>query len=263
LLEAELLALKEPGGKMVSTLLIDNDKKAANNLEQLLKRHCPQISICAISHSFDNAVSIIEKEKPQVVFAEVELYSGNSLKLLALLNNFRFEVIALSKKRIYALQAMNCCAIGYLLKPINKGKLINSVKHAKRRIIEKGQLFNVKKTEDFYNPTDQKNKDVIGIPTIEGFEFIRISEIIRCQGMQKCTRVITTEKADIISSYNLGQFRKKLEPMGFYSPHKSHLINLNLIRKYHKEGNILMANGSWVPVATRKKKDFIDHIKRI
>ena len=58
------------------------------------------------------------------------------------------------------------------------------------------------------------------------------------------------------------EFIKKLKPHGFYSPHKSHLINLNLISKYHKEGNILMNNGTWVPVSIRKKKDFLNLGKR-
>jgi two-component system LytT family response regulator len=81
--------------------------------------------------------------------------------------------------------------------------------------------------------------------------------------LQKCTRVITRDKTDIVSSYNLGEFRKMLEPYGFYSPHKSHLINLNYIRKYHKEGNILMVNHSYVPVAKRKKKEFLNQVKHI
>lgn len=248
---------------MVSTLLIDNDKIAALNLEQLLRKYCPQISICGLSHSFDSAVSIIENNSPQLVFAEVELNSGNSLKLLELVNNFKFEVIALSNKKTYALQALDYCVSGYLLKPIKKDKLIISVKNARRRILEKNKTTNVKSITDQNTASDQNNSGIIGIPTIEGFEFIKISEIIRCQGMQKCTRVITTKKTDIVSSYNLGEFIKKLKPHGFYSPHKSHLINLNLISKYHKEGNILMNNGTWVPVSIRKKKDFLNHVKHI
>lgn len=248
---------------MVSTLLIDNDKKAATNLEQLLVKHCPQVSVCGIAYSFKNAVNIIENKKPQLVFTEVELYSGNSLKLLDLFNIFGFEIIAISNNNSFALQAFNCCATGYLLKPIKTDKLIKSVKHAKQRIYEKNHNLISTSSEQFVRRNELKSTEMIGIPTIEGFEFVCVNDIIKCEGMQKCTRVITKEKTDIISSYNLGEFRKKLEPYGFYSPHKSHLINLNLICKYHKEGNILMCNGTWVPVATRKKKEFIDRIKHI
>ncbi len=247
---------------MVTTLLIDNDKAAVTNLEQLLGKHCPQISICGVSYSFETAVNIIENKKPQLVFAEVELFSGNSLDLLDLFSAYRFEVIALSRKSTYALHAMNCCASGYLLKPIKKDKLIKSVKHVKQRIYEKN-ILNSKTDERLINGYESGDSKMIGIPTIEGFEFIPINDIIRCEGMQKCTRVITKEKTDIISSYNLGVFRKKLEYCGFYSPHKSHLINLNLIRKYHKEGTILMINGTWVPVSKRRKKDFLNHLRHI
>lgn len=107
------------------------------------------------------------------------------------------------------------------------------------------------------------NEDQIGIPTIEGFEFIPVRDIIRCEGLQKCTRVITKDRTDIVSSCNLGEFRKMLEPYGFYSPHKSHLINLIYIKKYHKEGKILLMNNSSVPVAKRRIREFLDKVKHI
>ncbi|MCB0805719.1 MAG: LytTR family transcriptional regulator, partial [Bacteroidales bacterium] len=131
-----------------------------------------------------------------------------------------------------------------------------AVNNATKRINEKKEhSYNKLLVTNFLNsPADN---DMIGIPTIEGFEFIPIQEIIRCEGLQKCTRVITVDRSDIISSYNLGEFRKMLEPHGFYSPHKSHLINLKFIRKYHKEGNIMLINNSYVPVAKRKKKEFL------
>ena len=72
---------------------------------------------------------------------------------------------------------------------------------------------------------------LVGIPNIEGFDFVFVKEIIRCEGLQKCTRIITTSKTDIISSYNIGEFRKLLEPYHFFSPHKSHLINLAFINQ--------------------------------
>ena len=247
---------------MIATLIIESDKHATNELETLLSDNCPQISICGKTEIYKDALNCIEELNPDLVFLEVDDPQHEGLDFFNLYFPSTFEVIVTSKTERYAIHALNCCASGYLLKPIQKKKLIKSVNYASQRIkSKKGRQLN-HSTVYFHNNGNMQ-EEVIGIPTIEGYEFVSARNIIRCEGMQKCTRVITTEKTDIISSYNLGRFRNLLEPFGFYSPHKSHLINLNKVRKYHKEGNILMLNGTWVPVAKRKKKDFLNQIQHI
>ena len=247
---------------MISALIVDSNSTASNKLESMLSKYCPQISISETVNNYKDAFNSIELFHPELVFLEVDLTLHQGLEVFNIYFPSSFEVIVLSKTDRYAIHALNRCVSGYLLKPIRKSKLINSVNYACQRIShKKSQLIN----HSFHNKLNIENthEEVIGIPTIEGYEFIPIKDIIRCEGMLKCTRVITTEKTDMISSYNLGEFKKHLDQYGFYSPHKSHLINLKMVRKYHKEGNILMLNGSWVPVAKRRKKDFLNHIQHI
>ena len=47
-----------------------------------------------------------------------------------------------------------------------------------------------------------------------------------------------------------------LEGYGFYTTHKSHLINTSLITRYMKEGTVVMDDGAEVPVARRKRDAF-------
>ena len=102
------------------------------------------------------------------------------------------------------------------------------------------------------------HKRLIGIPTIEGMEFIDTQNIIRCEGLQKCTLIVTTEKSDIISSYNIGKFAELLENDGFFPCHRSHLINLQYVKKYTREGYIFFsATSKPVPLARRKRADFL------
>ena len=103
----------------------------------------------------------------------------------------------------------------------------------------------------------QLPENIIGIPTIEGYDFISIQDIIRCEGYQRCTRIVTNQRSDIVSSYHIGFFKKRLENCGFYSTHKSHFINLHHIRKYLKEGSILMSDGTYVPLSKRRKTNFM------
>jgi two-component system LytT family response regulator len=231
-------------------------------LEELLSTNCPQIEVNGKTTTYKEASVFIAEKSPDLVFLEVDKSHYFGLEIFNLQFPSSFEVIIMSETKEFALQALNCCASGYLLKPIKKEKLIKSVHYAVVRIKSK-QTAQSLQSFKFFSRTDKPSEEIIGIPTIEGYEFVPVNDIIRCEGMQKCTRIVTKDRTDLISSYNLGEFRKSLEQFGFFSPHKSHLINLNLVRKYHKEGNILMFNGSWVPVSKRRKKEFLDIINHI
>jgi len=107
------------------------------------------------------------------------------------------------------------------------------------------------------------NNQIIGIPTFEGYEFSSAEDIIRCEGFQKCTKVFLKKKSTIISSYNIGEFEKLLKKFGFFSTHKSHLINLSCISKYNKDGTLTLCDNSTVPVSRRRKRIFLEQFAHI
>lgn len=172
------------------------------------------------------------------------------------------ETIMVSKDKHCAAEVINLNLAGFICKPIQPEQLILAVYNAGQRIEQKNRINYGTHDTGKTNHISVSN-ELIGIPTIKGFDFLCIQDILRCEGLQKCTRIITKAASDIISSYNLGEFRKILEPYGFFSPHKSHLINLRQIKCYHKEGTIIMNDSSYVPVSRRKKKEFINNFKHI
>ena len=247
---------------MLNSLLIDNETETLASLQKLLNTYCPQVVVRGHAQSWIKASRLITETDPELVFFNVAMLVKNGLGVVEKLSAVDYEVIVVSECMDHALDAIKCSAAGYIVKPIKKEDLIPAVKNAQGRITKRAEYqANKLMVERLSRKSTKEN--IVGIPTIEGFEFIPINDILRLEGLQKCTRVITKDKSDIISSYNIGEFRKILEDHSFFSPHKSHLINLSHIRKYHKEGSIMMVDGSYVPVAKRKKKDFLDHITHI
>lgn len=247
---------------MVNALLIENEQTLISSLEEMLERFCPQIIVKGKIDSIRNSGREISDINPELIFVDIEKTYNLGVDVVNYFNAVKFEVIFITAAAQFALEAIKCRAAGYLLKPVQKEELVFAVNSAIKRINEKKEyLHNQLMIKNLLDQSSDAN--LLGIPTMEGFEFISIDDIIRCEGLQKCTRVITKDRSDIISSYNLGEFRKLLEPQGFYSPHKSHLINLKYIRKYHKEGNIMLVNNTYVPVAKRKKKEFLNQVRHI
>ncbi|MEM7374095.1 MAG: response regulator transcription factor [Bacteroidota bacterium] len=177
------------------------------------------------------------------------------MEVLTYSQNQKYETILFSSERRFILKLIKYRISGYLLKPINAEALRNTVELAIHRI-----EYSQKNTPIRYQTSPPS---VIGIPTMDGYEFITIANIIRCESYLKCTRVITTDRPDIISSYNIGEFIKVLEGKAFYRSHQSHLINLNKVKTYLKEGTIIMQDNSSVPVSRRKRAEFLKAIPHL
>jgi len=104
------------------------------------------------------------------------------------------------------------------------------------------------------NTQEQK----IVIPCSKSYDFIHIRDIVRCEGMQNYTKVFLENGETIISSCNVGNYGKGLMEFGFFTCHKSHVINIEKILRYHKEGLIEMIDASVVPVSRRRREKFIE-----
>lgn len=230
---------------MINALLIESSKTIEPILLQRIREYCPEVNFIAKTPCCDMASRTILNNDADVVFLPFEK--------IQYLNQFppaSFEVICIGDNRINAFDAIKHNAVGFLVPPFTREDLILCLNNVSRRLRNKKEMVS---SENFHN-------NLLGIPTIEGLEFFTVKNIVRCEGYQKCTKMIILDKKRIISSYNIGEFRKILSPHNFFMAHKSHLINLQHIRKYNKEGTITMADGQGVPLARRKKGEFLKHV---
>jgi two-component system LytT family response regulator len=243
---------------MVNASLIESTQGALHCLEMWIIKACPEIHISCKTDSMEKVPYQFMEPRPELMFLDVDNMKNGDMEMVGKFVSADYEVIFVTSTADHALEAIKYGAAGYIVKPVKKSDFVRTVNTALRKIRRKEEQARDKQIIEKLSGQPPGKNHILGIPTLEGFEFLRIDEIIRCEGLQKCTRIITTNKTDLISSYNLGEFRKLLEPFGFFSPHKSHLINLKYIHKYNREGSIIMHNGSDVPVAKRRKKDFLD-----
>lgn len=246
----------------MNAIIIDDEHKSINMLDGLLREFCPQVNILSTASSIDLGLEVITTHQPDLVFLDIEMPGGSGFDLLKKLPHLNFEIIFVTSHQDYAVEAIKFCAIGYILKPIREVDLITAVNQAQLKVNEKVEnLRNKQLLENLVNPNSTTNR--IGIPTSRGLDFVETGNIIRCEGIQRCTKVVLKNSKSIISSYNLGEFRKLLESYNFYAPHKSHLISLNHIIRYDREGTIEMSDGEIVPVARRRRQEFLEKMTRL
>ncbi len=241
----------------MNAFLIDDEPKATKLLYSLLVEFCPDINIIGTASNAKEAYPLLLNQRPELVFLDVAMPEESGFDLLRRLPSIDFEIIFVTGFDDYAIDAIKFCAIGYIVKPIRESDLIRAVNQAAKRIQQKAAFDRYHQLiHNLTHPGQQDNR--VGIPTTTGIEFIPTKDIIRCEGMKGCTKVVIRNRKNIISSYNMGEFKKLLEEYGFYLPHKSHLVNLTHIQRYDREGSIVMTDGVKVPVSRRKRQGFLD-----
>lgn len=239
-----------------TALIVDDESKLREVLKIKLQQHCPTITILEEAANVPDAYDKIGRLSPQLLFLDIAMPGESGFDLLDRFDDITFEIIFVTGYNEYALDALKISAVDYLLKPVNTADLTAAVNKATERLDAKNKIdkYEVLK-HNLQHIGDQNTK--ISIPGSEAYEFIRISDIIRCEGWQKYTKIHLRSGDTIVSSYNLGVFRDMLASYHFYSTHKSHLINKNEITRYLKDGTVIMSNDSSVPVARRRKDDFM------
>lgn len=246
---------------MIETILIGKETDSIENLVGHLSTYCPQVNVNGIARSRAEACRLIAHSNPDLVFLEVNIAAGAE-DFLFEQPDLQFEMIILHSARYIDRELAGLNASDYLFKPVQLRDLLAAVAHAKLRIKLKKEWSACRQLLSQMHYQSPPN-NLIGIPAMEGMEFLKVEEIIRCESLQQFTRVAITDGSGIISSYNIGKFCELLLPYGFFAPHKSHLINLQHIRKYTCEGMIKMRDGSHVPVSRRRKGLFLQRVKHL
>lgn len=245
----------------VTALLVDDEPKSIAILKNKLERLCPNLIIIGETGNPKKALNLIKDLQPQLLFLDIAMPEMSGFDLLAAIDTPSFEVIFVTAFDNYAIDAINHCAIGYLVKPVENEDLVATVDKAIQNIeektaLEKNRLF----IENLDIQTFQKKKMVI--PTQDGLEFVKIKEIVHCEGEEGYTKIYFKQRKPILSSYSIGHFNMLLENHEFYLVHKSHLVNLIHIDKYLNEGYVILTNNFKIPVSRNRRPDFLSKFKK-
>ena len=247
---------------MVTAIIIDDERKALAILKNKLERLCPDVEIIGETQSPAEGIELIKKLKPQLVFLDIAMPEMSGFDLLAEIKNPDFEIIFATAFDNYAIEAIKHCAIGYLVKPVDNNDLVDAVNQAINNIEEKSALEKNKLLIENLGVQTFQNKKMV-IPSQDGLEFVKISEIIYFEGDNGYTRIHFTDRKSMLSSHSIGYFNKLLENQSFYLIHKSYLINLIYIEKYLNEGYVVLEDNIKLPVSRNRRQDFFNRLKNI
>jgi len=243
----------------MTAIIIDDEEMSRRTLLTLLTNYIPSVQILGQAANAKEAFDLIQNEQPDLVFLDIEMPNGSGFDLLNLFPKITFEVIFVTAFDQYAIKAIKFCALDYLLKPIDAEELKTAVQKVNEKLGQPtpspqyDMLF-----ENLKNDSDPNNR--IALPSINGLEFVKVKQIIRCEADGRYTRFHLENESQKLVTKNLKEVTLLLESYSFFRIHHSHLINIHKITKYYKGdgGYVVMEDGSSIDVSRRKKDAFLN-----
>jgi len=180
--------------------------------------------------------------------------------MLQQLPSVNFEIIFTTSYDRYALKAIRFSAIDYLLKPVDEEELKNAV----QKVINRSKKPTAEQLEILMQKLHQPATPVsrIALPTMEGFQMIKIDSIISCEADSNYTTLHLKDNKKMVVCRNLKDIEEMLEDHSFTRVHRCYVVNLNEVEKFVKGegGYLIMSDGSSIDVSRNKKELLLKRI---
>ena len=248
---------------MEKILIVEDETSIRETLEEIFD--LAGYDVASAKDGKEGYQKIID-DTPDIVVCDVSMPEMNGLELLGAINErmkdeiippFLFLTAKVEPRDIR--KGMGLGADDYILKPFDHNELLNAV----RMRLEKRKKIRGNTSDD--KPMNSSvHLDKLAIPSESGLQMIPFSELIFCEAERAYCRFHLASKKNILVSKSMKEFEEILIRNNFLKVHKSNIVNIQHIEKYLRGtgGQLLMTDGSIVPVSSRKKEQLMKILKQ-
>ena len=150
----------------------------------------------------------------------------------------------------HAIEAFEVNAVDYLLKPVDPARLELAIDRARRRISSErlsehaqvgqagqvgpaGQVTNdqIERIVQLVAERQNRRRERLAIKVGERFLLVQAEEVIYASLADESITVVTHQHAGTSNYRTLDELQARLDPAVFWRVHRSHLVNINMIRE--------------------------------
>lgn len=252
---------------MIQVLIVDDEENSRETLRGKIGLFCPEVEIVGEAAAVAEAIEKIKSVQPDALFLDIKLAGESGFDILDAISKddtLNPEIVFITAHDEFAVRAIKFSALDYLLKPIDPEELVKAIRkiEARKGLPKNATNLNVL-VENIRQASDSPKKIVI--PTSDGMHVIKISDIIRLESSSNYTTFYLNNEKSLLASKTLKEFDNMLANYNFNRIHKSHLVNMNYLKRYVQTdgGYLILEDGSRIPVANRKKEQLLTILKNL
>ena len=226
------------------TCAIIDDDSISRAMVQKLAEKTRFLSVEGSFESPQDAARWLTNNNVDLLFLDMEMPEMNGLEMLRTLS-YQPQVIIISGKSNYAVDAFDLSLADYLVKPVTDyPRFLAAVNKAAAKL----QVGNVK----------NKNSEYLFIKIDSLLLKLDISTILWIEAFGDYVKIQTTDKIHTIYS-TLKKIEDSLDHKKFVRVHRSYIVNISKI--VNIDPNNLEINKKIIPISGTYKEDLFDRIK--
>jgi two-component system LytT family response regulator len=232
----------------ITTIIVDDEKLAREGLKSLL-REFPEIEIIGEANNADEAIDLIDKLKPQLMFLDIEMPEKNGFDLLEELIETPCVIFTTAYNE-FAIKAFEVNALDYILKPIQTQRLREAIGKVKKNLAD----IVVDRERNILNENDQ-----VFIRDGDKCWFVKLTDIRMIESAGNYAKIFFETHQPLIHK-TLNALDERLSTGIFFRANRQQIINLRYIDKIEPFFNagflIYLKDGTKVEVSRRQSVKF-------
>ena len=215
----------------LTTVVVDDEQLACDELAFLL-RDFPEIEVIARGSNGLEAVDLILKMEPELVFLDVNMPGLDGLGVVRRLREKDVELphfIFVTAYDQYAVEAFRLEAMDYLLKPVERGRLAETIDRARRTIQEKRSPEPPVVSAKAVAPPTTRTKLLVRANS-RNF-IVDANDVIYATIDNGLITLVTTNLEGHSNYRTIEDLQANLDREMFWRVHRSYLVNINRIKE--------------------------------
>jgi len=219
---------------LLKVLIVDDEADARKALRVILGE-LNQVQIIDDTGNLADALKLIESQKPDIVFLDIEMPVKSGLEFARDIADLKLntEIVFVTAHNKFAIDAFKVSAFDYLLKPVNE-ETISEV--LQRYCVDRPQNNTASKLDSLFSYINNFGK--IRLNTRNGFTFVKPADILYLEAESSYTRLVYEPDKDEIVCLNIGAIEDILPSKTFFRISRSHLINLDYLESVSRKTNM-------------------------
>ena len=219
--------------KPLTAIIADDEENLRVGIANLLERLWPDLKIAGHAQNGIEALSLIEREQPNIAFLDIKMPGMTGLKVAEQVASF-CKVVFITAFDQFAVQAFENEAIDYILKPVTLKRLEKTIARLKREFNTANPSYGFdQKMKKIIQVLENKNMpeylNLIKVRSGSSLRFVPVSQIIFFKAEDKYTVVQTPENEFLIKT-PIKTLENRLDPKQFWRVHRSTIVNIERIQ---------------------------------
>ena len=266
----------------IRTVVVDDEEPARHEICFLLER-LEDIEVVGQAGDGVEALALIEKLRPELVLLDIQMPGLTGFEVARRLvgRDVDPRIVFVTAYDQHAVEAFDVNAVDYLLKPVEPSRLEQALARARRQLrpsrgepgdeAEAGGAGRPLREADIerlveYVSKRQSQRERLAIKVGERFLLVPSDDMIYASLADDVITIVTGTLTGISNYRSLDELHSHLDPEVFWRVHRSHLVNINMVREivpWFSRNYILKmkdANATEIPVSRSQTKRLRDYL---